>query len=97
MSRTRATYFASNNQPRLVVERLLTLPHTLRLLHHLRAGGHSAAELDATDGEARTRLRQLCRVNLVTAYQIGEQWRYRRRRLPPYVTQALRSLDVAAA
>ena len=96
MSRTRTHYYASNNQPRLIVESLLKLPFTLSMLEALRKQRYTGNEI-APNKAMRERLRQLRQVNLITAYEIAGVIYYRATRLPPYVQLAIDNHPKAAA
>lgn len=96
MSRTRARFFASNYQPRPVVERLLTHAVVRDVLRRLSVRAHTLAEL-GLDGEGRALLRLCVKVDLVRAYTLGDTPRYRARRFPPLVHRALAADQAAAA
>lgn len=96
MSSTRTTYYASNNQPRLVVESLIKMPFTLEMLLSLRERRHTKNEIAPTHTHLE-RLRQLRHVNLVTAYEIAGITYYKATRFPPYVQQAIDNHPKAAA
>lgn len=88
MSRTRYNYFASNNQPKLVVNSLLNQPETQALIMRLSAKPLTLKEAVVTESDLAV-LRKLQRVNIVRAYTIGSVTRYRLRKLPPYVREVL--------
>ncbi len=88
MARTRYNYFASNNQPKLVINSLLKQPETQALLTRLSAKPLMLQEAVVAENDLAV-LRKLQRVNVVRAYTIGGVTRYRLRKLPPYVREAL--------
>ena len=88
MSRTRYNYFASNNQPELVIRSLLKQPETQALILRLSPKPLTLQEAVVADTDLAA-LRKLQRVNVVRAYTIGGVTRYRLRKLPPYVREVL--------
>jgi len=88
MSRTRYTYFASNNQPKLVINSLLKAPQTQALILRLSAKPLTLKEAVVAEGDLAV-LRKLQQVNVIRAYTIGGVTRYRIRKLPPYVREVL--------
>ena len=88
MARTRYHYFASNNQPQLVIRSLMKSPETKALLTRLSAKPLTLEEAVLHDGDLAL-LRKLQQVNVVRSYTIGGVTRYRLRKLPPYVKEAL--------
>ncbi|MFK8057522.1 MAG: hypothetical protein AB8F78_15460 [Saprospiraceae bacterium] len=88
MSRTRYNYFASNNQPKLVINSLLKQPETRALLTRLSAKALTLEEAVVADNDLAV-LRKLQRVNVVSSYTIGGVTKYRLRKLPPYVREAM--------
>ena len=84
MSRTRFTYFASNYQPRLILQNLLTNESVRRMLDQLHSAGSAAREqLCSSQTDARF-LRKLIQLNVVVPYTIHGNTRYRIKKLPPY-------------
>jgi len=88
MARARYNYFASNNQPKLVINSLLKSPKTQALLLRLSAKPLTLKQTVVADGDLAI-LRKLQKVNIVRSYTIGGVTRYRLRKLPPYVREAL--------
>ena len=97
MARTRANYYASTVQPRLVIQGLLKCPRTLNLLLRLQAGAQTSTQLCGNCSRALSQLRKLCHLNLVRSYQIGNTVRYRACNWPPYVHAALHNGEQQAA
>jgi len=97
MSRTRSVYFASNYQPRLILERILRLPWTMSILYQLQQGETRPENLRTPTLTTRRRLQQLVQVGLVRSYQIGHEWRFRLRKLPPAVEKELSYFGRSAA
>ena len=88
MSRSRYAYFASNNQPKLVIRSLLKCLKTQALLARLSVKPLTLHEAIVADTDLPV-LRKLQQVNIVTSYTIGSVTRYRLRKLPPYVREVL--------
>jgi len=88
MSRTRYNFFASNNQPKLVINSLLKQPEAHAILTRLSAKPLTLKEAVANDGDLAL-LRKLQRVNVISSYTIGGVTKYRLRKLPPYVRKAM--------